>query len=177
MIESGLNKKTTVYVDFANLMARCKQDSVNIDFKKFYIFLSERYNTKNIILFSGYFKEKQNEYNINLSIGYIYSFKDIIYNKEESKIKANCDVDITIKCMQDIYDEKPDQAVLISSDGDFAGLIKLWQSKNIKVTVISPATPDRCSYLLKKTNAPIVYLRQIIDHFRNEKALDEDDTS
>ena len=45
------------------------------------------------------------------------------------------------------------------------------------MSILSPADPEKCSYLLKKDNTPITYLRQIIEKFVNEKALDEDRTS
>ena len=175
----NFNKNTSVYIDYANLLARCKQDNLSINYRKFFTYLSEKFNTKEIIIFTGYFKDKETEYVLNKEIGFKYVFKEIIYSKEESKIKANCDVDIVIKCVRDVYDEntKPNAVVLITSDGDFASLIKFWQEKSINIKIVSPASPDRCSYLLKKTNVSIIYLRQIIQHFINEKALDEDGTS
>ena len=161
----------------ANLIARCEQDSMFVDYEKFYKYLKDKHYAEKIYIFSGYFAKRESEYAQNASYGYTYIFKEAVFNKDESKIKANCDVDITIKCIHDSFEEERGfTRILISSDGDFANMLKYLIQKNINTKIISPAPPERCSYLLKKLNVQTIYLKQIIHHFRNEKALNGDDT-
>ena len=49
-------------------------------------------------------------------------------------------------------------AILVSSDGDYAPLVRFYQEKGIPITIVSPAPIKKCSWLLRKTNAPIVCL-------------------
>ena len=51
-----------------------------------------------------------------------------------------------------------EKAVIVASDGDYASLVKLLKTKNKLETILSPAIYNKCSILLKRTDAPIVYL-------------------
>ena len=51
--------------------------------------------------------------------------------------------------------------VIVTSDGDYSSLVKFWMEKKVECTVLSPASIKRCSVLLKRTNAPIVYLEDV----------------
>jgi hypothetical protein len=50
------------------------------------------------------------------------------------------------------------KAVIVASDGDYAPLIKVLVAKNRLQTILSPAPAEKCSVLLKRTNAPIAYI-------------------
>ena len=154
-----------VYIDLANFIIESKKNNLKINFKKFFIYLQNKFKPDNIYLFTGYIKENENIYNENKNIGYKYIFKDIILNKDENKIKANCDVDISVKGVRDLFESDLKESILISSDGDFLGLINFWKEKKVEIMIISPANPNKCSYLLKKDNNKIIFLNQINKHF------------
>ena len=61
-----------------------------------------------------------------------------------------------LKTVVDYYEKKFDQAVIVSSDGDYAGLVKFLREKGVLDSVISPS--NKCSYLLRKLNIPLIYL-------------------
>ncbi len=169
-----------VYIDLANLTIETKKKNEEIDFRKLYVWLKEKYKTESILIFTGFLEKYNNLYEENKEIGYEYIFKEAVFNKEESKIKANCDVDISIHGTLDTIENQLLESILITSDGDFASLVKFWKERNVKVKIISPANPDRCSYLLKKDNNSVTYIKQVLEIIkkdRNEKALDEDETS
>ncbi len=160
----------------ANLAAECKSKDISINMEYFYIWLCDKYKPDDIYLFIGYLEKYKDEYKENEVIGYKYIFKEAVYNKDEKKIKANCDVDIAIHGTLDKTEKDLEFAVLVTSDGDFASLVKFWQSREVIVRIVSPADPSRCSYLLKRI-APVTYLIQIVGKIINEKALNEDKTS
>ena len=111
--------------------------------------------------------------------GYTLIFKEVIYDKA-GKAKGNCDADLVVKAMEDAYENSYDKALLISSDGDYASLVKFLLSKGKFNTILSPAPEERCSVLLKRTDAAIVYIndkRSILEHSRKEKAPDADRTA
>jgi uncharacterized LabA/DUF88 family protein len=85
-------------------------------------------------------------------------FKEVVYQKGGATPKGNCDTDLIMQAMEDFYENKLKRAVLVSSDGDYAPLIVKFLKHDKNITVISPAPEKRCSILLKRTNAKIVYL-------------------
>jgi len=96
----------------------------------------------------------------------------------DGKPKGNCDADIVVAAMQDSYEKKFKQAVLVSSDGDYAPLVKFLMERNGILTVVSPYEAKLCSVLLKRTNVKIAQIteqRSILEEQQKEKAPDEDE--
>ncbi len=52
-------------------------------------------------------------------------------------------------------------AFIVTSDGDYASLVKMLKERDALGAVISPAEEKKCSILLKKTNASITFLGDI----------------
>lgn len=68
---------------------------------------------------------------------------------EDGKIKGNIDADMVLKAI--LEGEKYDQAVIVTSGGDFYSLVKhLYESKRLRI-VLSPDVKN-CSTLLKQTS-------------------------
>jgi len=76
------------------------------------------------------------------------------------KVKGNCDAELVVKALSNYYENPLDHSVLITGDGDFACLIQFFISKSHKISVVAP-NQKYCSYLIKKTNVPIVMLEQL----------------
>jgi uncharacterized LabA/DUF88 family protein len=162
-----------IYTDMANLSAECKYKKISIDMDALYTYLSEKYKADNLYIFTGYLSKYDGKYKANEALGFKYIFKEALFNKDENKIKANCDIDIGIKGTVDTIESELREASLITSDGDYVSLVRFWIDRGVRVRLISPADADRCSYLLKKTNISITFMTQIQNKFINEKALDE----
>lgn len=58
----------------------------------------------------------------------------------------------------DFYENKFDNAILVSSDGDYAGLVKFLKEKERFRAILSPAIAKKCSILLKRTEVEIAYI-------------------
>ena len=84
-------------------------------------------------------------------------FKEVIYDGD-GKAKGNCDADLVLQATRDAYENKFDAAVIVSSDGDYAGLAKFLKERGKLRIILSPHTKDLCSILLKRTDALIAYL-------------------
>ena len=75
------------------------------------------------------------------------------------KAKGNTDVDLTLYALVQINDYE--KAVIVSSDGDFASLVKYLIANDKLEIVLSPYIRT-CSWLLKKAaNGRIRYLDQV----------------
>lgn len=79
----------------------------------------------------------------------------------------------------DAYENKLGKAVVVSSDGDYASLIKFLKERKQLRIILSPHTKEKCSILLKRTNVPIAYLndQKSILQAKKEKVPDVDETT
>lgn len=89
--------------------------------------------------------------------GFALVFKEVVYDGD-GKAKGNCDADLVFQATKDFYENKFDNAIVVTSDGDYVSLIKFLNEKNKLISILSPSNKDKCSILLKRTNAKISYI-------------------
>ncbi len=111
-------------------------------------------------LFIGMMSKNADLYTFLQSAGYKLVLKDVIFDGN-GKAKGNCDADLVLQAARDWYEKGSIGAILVSSDGDYSPLVKFWQEKKVLCVIISPAPMQKCSILLKRTGAPIVYLEDV----------------
>ena len=150
-------ENNVAYIDGANLYSGMKTLGWKLDYRSFRIWLSEKYSVKQAYLFIGMMAKNKDLYTSLQEQGYTLVFKEVIYDKD-GKAKGNCDADIVVKAMEDAYENSFEKVMLVTSDGDYASLVKFLISKNKFDTILSPAIEERCSVLLKRTGASIVYI-------------------
>lgn len=159
MDEKNANEPRNIaYIDAANLDKALKNVlGWRLDYAKFRIFLAEKYKVKSAYIFIGLIPKYKDLYTYLQECGFTLIFKEVTYHGD-GKPKGNCDSDLIIQATQDLYEGALQQAVIVASDGDYAPLVKLLQRKSKMHTILSPAMADKCSILLKRTNARISYL-------------------
>ena len=137
--------KNYAFIDSTNLYLGVKNLGWNLDYKKFRIYLKEKYNVEIAYIFIGYVATNENLYKSLQESGYILIFKPTIPD-EPDEIKGNIDADMVLQAMIDL--KKYDKAIIVSGDGDFYSLTRyLYRDKLEKV--IAPNL-DESSYLLRK---------------------------
>lgn len=142
-----LTENNFAFIDSQNLNLGIQKLGWHLDFKKFRVYLKEKYNITRAYLFIGYMPEKQSLYNSLQSYGYILIFKPTLKNKD-GKVKGNCDADLVLQAMIDY--NKFDKALIVTSDGDFYCLVEYFY-KNDKLKVVMSPIKKNCSSLLMKT--------------------------
>lgn len=152
-----MQKNNNAYIDGTNLHKGVGQLSWELDYGKFRVWLKEKYNVTQAYLFLGFISKYKNIYTRLQEQGFTLVFKDVTYDAK-GRVKGNCDADIVVKVMRDAYEEKFEQAVVVSSDGDYASLVGFLLEKGKMEIVLSPALPQKCSILLKRTGVKIAYL-------------------
>jgi len=171
--------KNFAYIDAANLHKGVTGLGWNLDYKKFRVWLFEKYNIEVAYLFIGLISKYKELYKYLQESGFTLVFKEVIYDGM-GKLKGNCDADLVLQVTRDTYEQKFDKAVIIASDGDYAGLVKfLLERKKISV-VLSPSNEKKCSILLKRTAVKIAYLKDqksILESVIKEKTPDADGTA
>lgn len=165
------------YIDGANLHNGVAELGWKLDYRKFRIWLKDKYNVANAYLFIGFISKNKNLYTYLQEAGFILVYKEVTYDGT-GMVKGNCDAALVLKAICDFYEKKYEKAIIVSSDGDYAELIHFLKEKGVLRIVISPN--KKCSYLLRKQNISLLYLdtqRRKIESAIKEKAPDEDRTS
>ncbi len=150
-------KNNHAFIDGANLHRGIKSLEWELDYKRFRIWLSEKYSASRAYIFIGLISKYKDLYTHLQEAGFTLIFKEVVFD-EAGKAKGNCDADLVLKATQEVYENSFHKAVIVSSDGDYAGLVKFLINKNKLAAVLSPANVDKCSILLKRTNATISYI-------------------
>jgi len=164
-----------VYIDGSNLHKGVEGLGWNLDYARFHTYLKDKYKVDRVYLFLGMISKYKNLYTKLQEFGYTLVFKETTYDGE-GKVKGNCDAMLVHKITCDFYEKQITKCILVSSDGDYAELTQFLKEKRVFKLLISPS--NKCSFLLRKQNIPILYL----DTQKNklaikEKAPGEDETS
>src|SRR3989338_658026 len=150
-------ESNVAYIDAANLHKGVENLCWHINYRRFRVWLKEKYGIKQAYIFIGLVPKYKDLYTTPQEAGFTLIFKEVVYDGE-GKIKGNCDANLVLKATQDAYENTFEKAVLVSSDGDYAGLVKFLQEKEKFLAIVSPAISKKCSILLKRTGAKIAYL-------------------
>lgn len=172
-----MNKNNYAYIDGANLHKATGELGWSFDYKRFRVWLSEKYKITRAYIFIGLIPKYKDLYTYLQNAGFTLIFKEVVYDGA-GKPKGNCDADLVLQAVVDAYENNFEKAVIAASDGDYASLVKFLKNKNKLATILSPSIEKKCSILLKRTGAPIAYLnnqRSILET-RKEKAPDGDET-
>ena len=163
------------FIDSQNLNLGIQDLGWRLDYRKFRIYLKEKYGVQTAYLFIGFIMENQNLYRSLQKYGYILMFKPVL-KTADGRVKGNVDADLVLRAMID-YQEY-DQAIIVTSDGDFYCLVEyLYAQKKLKI-VMSP-NREKCSILLTKTaKERIIFLHNLRGKlaYKNEKAPQQDKT-
>ena len=165
------------YIDAANLHKGIAGFGWKLDYRRFRVWLSEKYGIKNAYLFIGLIPKYKDLYRYLQECGFTLIFKEVIYDGN-GKAKGNCDADLVLQAVCDTYENKFDKTVVVSSDGDYASLVKFLKEHKKIITILSPHNKDLCSVLLKRTDVSIAYLndqKSILQSIK--KAPDVDETT
>lgn len=148
------------FIDGNNLYRGVKNSNWRIDFFRFRRWLTDKYGVARAYYFIGLIPKEKDMYAVLQKVGFTLIFKEVVYDGD-GKPKGNCDADLVLQAVRDVYENSCRALVLVSSDGDYAGLVKFLQEKNKLKVILSPSIQEKCSILLKRTNAPITYLNDV----------------
>jgi uncharacterized LabA/DUF88 family protein len=171
------DSKIIAYIDGANLHKGVASLAWKLDYRKFRSWMRQKFNIASARLFIGLIPKHADLYTALQDSGYKLTFKEVVYDGE-GKAKGNCDADLVLQAVRDYYEDGVVAVVLVSSDGDYSPLVRFWIEKGVYCSIVSPAPINKCSILLKKTGAPIVYLGDVKHKLQysvqNEKAPSTD---
>jgi len=162
---------TYAFIDSQNLNLSVQKEIVNgagmiiykgwkLDFKRFFIYLKDKYKVDKTYLFIGRVAENESLYRFLEGVGYNVIYKPTLDYKDgkEKFTKGNVDAELVLHTMI----EYPyfDKAIIVSGDGDYYCLIEyLAMQKKLSHIII----PNKTSYssLLRKYSQYFVYVNDL----------------
>ncbi len=151
-----IDKNNFAYIDGANLHKAIEELGWELDYRRFRIWLLEKYGAAKAYIFIGLIPKYKDLYQHLQECGFTIVFKETTYDSA-GKTKGNCDAELVLQAAQDFYEKKFDRLILISGDGDFSCLANFLLEKGSLALIIAP-NRSKCSYLLRRIQTRIVYL-------------------
>lgn len=109
------------FIDSQNLNLSIREFGWRLDFKKFRVYLRDKYSAQKAFLFIGYFPGNERLYTFLQEAGYICIFKPTL-ELSNGKVKGNVDAELILHAMIELNNF--DKAIIVSGDGDFYCLIE-----------------------------------------------------
>lgn len=152
------------FIDSQNLNLGLRSMGWKVDYKKFRLYLKNKYNVAKAFIFIGLVPNNQQLYTELQSSGFILVFKPTVRYFENGKetVKGNVDAELVLHAAA-IEFGNYDQAVIVSGDGDFSCLIQYLQDKGKLLKLLTPN--GKYSKLLSNFDTNIVRLDKIVAAF------------
>ncbi len=149
------------FIDGQNLNMGTQFMRWKLDFKKFRVYLKEKFGVNTAYYFIGYVDGNSDLYRSLQMAGYILVFKPTFRNAD-GHVKGNCDAELVLQAMIDL--NRYENAIIVTGDGDFYCLVNHLRRIGKLGRVIAP-NRIKCSHLLNEAaGSLIVYL----DELRNK---------
>ncbi|NVP17321.1 NYN domain-containing protein [Candidatus Gracilibacteria bacterium] len=127
-------ERNIAFIDAQNLHLGTASEDWKIDFKRFRIYLKDKFHIEEAYFFLGFINDDHKEmYRKIQKAGFILEFRDHNSNMLGKK-KGNVDVDIVFEVMHRLLEEDDfNKIVLVTGDGDYIQLVKyLIQKERLK---------------------------------------------
>jgi uncharacterized LabA/DUF88 family protein len=127
------------FIDGQNLHLGIHSLGWELDYRKFRLYLKNKYGAAQAFLFIGYVAENQALYSRLRQAGFTLIFKPVIKFTANSRqiVKGNVDAELVLHSAAIEY-ENYDEAVIVTNDGDFACLLRYLHKKGKLYKVIAP---------------------------------------
>ncbi len=135
-----MQENNIAFIDAQNLHLWTKSQHWKIDFKKFRIYLKDKFKVSEAYFFLWFLDEEQQDLYKNVQKAwFIVEFREHHSNLKGKK-KWNVDVDIVFEIMRRLIDEKDfDKIVLVSGDWDYIKMVKYLIEKWIFKKILFPS--------------------------------------
>lgn len=188
MARKGKTPNNYAFIDSQNLNLGTQRMGWKMDWRRFREYLLKEHGVEHAYMFIGYMSENEQLYEYMHDLGYLVVLKPTVdvttpdpktgktsnKDKEKSAVKGNVDADLVLYAMKELPNY--DQAIIVSGDGDFLGLIEYLDSQKKLAQILTPNW--QYSSLFKPFEPKIVRLdqlrRQLAYHDRKKKTKKSD---
>ncbi len=158
-------KSNYAFIDSQNLNLGIQRAGWKLDWKKFRVYLKEKYDVEKAFMFIGYLPENEDLYTQMHDAGYLVALKPTLEmftnpedekkdDKEKPPTKGNVDAELVMYVMKELPNYH--KAIIVSGDGDFYSLIEYIAERQKLLCIMTPNW--RYSTLLKPFERYIVRL-------------------
>jgi len=151
----GLNNYA--FIDSQNLNLSIRDLGWILNFKRFRVYLKDKYAIAKAFIFIGYVPTNQSLYTSLQKDGYILIFKPTL-QLPDGKVKGNIDAELVLHAM--IEYPNYDKALIVTGDGDFYCLVEYLKKQNKLLKLIVP-NQKKYSSLLRKFMDDIVFMNNL----------------
>ena len=123
------------FIDGQNLNLSIQRLGWKLDFRKFRVYLSEKYGVGTAYYFLGFVEGNSSLYTSLQKDGYILVFKPTL-TLPNGKVKGNIDAELVLHAM--IEYENYDRALIVTGDGDFYCLVDYLRKNNKLLKLVVP---------------------------------------
>ena len=162
------------FIDSQNVNLAIRSIGWKLDFRRFRVYLKEKYHVQKAFLFIGYIEGNNDLYVQLQDAGFLCIFKPTLTYKDGTT-KGNCDAELVLHTMIEYNNYK--KAVIVTGDGDFYCLVQYLLEKGKLEAVLIP-NQLRFSALLKfKSFRPFLRymndLREKLEYTKKKPHRDE----
>lgn len=156
------------FIDSQNLNLGVRTMGWQVDYKKFRLYLKNKYNVDRAFMFIGLVTNNQKLYTQLQAAGFILIFKPTVRYFENGKetVKGNVDAELVLHAAAIEY-ANYDRAIIVSGDGDFACLIQFLEENSKLLHVFTPNS--KYSKLLRPYSKYIVEISQLKSSLEYQK--------
>jgi len=145
------------FIDSQNLNLSIREQGWVLDFRKFRIYLRDKYGIVKALIFIGYVPQNQDLYTNLQKDGYILVFKPTL-SLPGGDVKGNVDAELVLHTM--IEYPSYDKALIVTGDGDFYCLVD-YLIKNDKLLILMIPNMNKYSSLFRKLRPQMVFMNDL----------------
>ncbi len=134
------------FIDSQNLNLSIRSQGWKLDYKRFRLYLKEKYGVTKAFMFIGFLDGNNELYRKLQEAGFICIFKPTLTYKNGTT-KGNCDAELVLHAMIEFANY--DKAILVTGDGDFYCLVQHWITHEKLERILIPNI-QKYSALLKR---------------------------
>lgn len=167
-------QRNYAFIDSQNLNLAIRAQGWKLDFKRFRVYLKEKYHVETAYLFIGYISGNQGLYTDLQSAGFVCVFKPTLQYKDGTT-KGNCDAELVLHAM--IEYGNYEKAVIVTGDGDFYCLVDYLIAQKKLEAVIIPDQHHFSGLLKFKQFRPFLrYMNGLREKLEKKKGPHKDGT-
>lgn len=155
------------FIDSQNVHKGIQSLGWVLDWRRFRVYLAEKYKVKIAYLFIGFMPEHNDIYDDLQKAGFVLKFKPVLPNGKDG-VKGNVDADLVLQAMIDYSNY--DKAVLVTSDGDFYSLARYLYGNHKLEAVLSPHIKTCSSLSRKSAREKIFYMNTLVQKIGKRKS-------
>lgn len=162
----GRKQNNYAFIDSQNLFLSLKRLGWKLDYRRFRVYLKEKYGVEKAFMFLGFLPDNKALYDSLKDFGFKLVFKPVVYDR--GKAKGNCDAELVLQAAA-IDFANYDKALIITGDGDFYCLVKFLKERGKLLRVLIPDASAYSALLKKFAGSDLAFMNDLRNKLEYKK--------